>query len=245
VARVGTRGSDLIAEWSGIGRLVSTRDGASSTFTPVPDVDPQQRAKVERGVVRLLLRSLQGKIGFHGAAVSINKRAVVFLGNARDGKSTFASALCTRVDAALLADDAVALEHDPWAVLPSEEQHFLHEDAVIALGIDDARDFGGKKTAVKARSADEPCPLRAIVRLVFDDTREVAEIRKLTPVEAMAAMVPQTIRFAIDEPGRQLSEMDRLMDLARDTPTFELVRRRCFTQLERTIDLVVNGALAG
>lgn len=240
LARVGRSEGLLIADWPQIGRLIVERSGSNARFVPSPDADPVQRAKIEGGVVRLLLRSLDGKIGLHASAVGRDERALLFLGKPREGKSTLAAALCQALDAELLADDAAALDSEPWRVVPTEHTHFLDDSAVHALGID--RVFTSmlraKAGVVASRRATRSHRLLAIVRLSFDDSCAEPRFRRLRGADAMACLVPQTIRLALDEPERHRIELRLLTDLASHIPVYELSRARGFEQLPRTISLV-------
>ena len=149
IARVGRESSKLVAEWPHIGRLTAERDGSEARFEAASNADPVQRTKIERGVVRLLLRSLEGKIGLHASAVGRDGRAIVLLGRPRDGKSTLAAALCAR-GMELLADDAAALDASPWAVVPTEESHFLDEAARRVLSLDASNETLRWKSAIAA-----------------------------------------------------------------------------------------------
>lgn len=239
-ARIGACGDQLIAEWASVGKLTVGRDGSNPMFETLPGVHPLQRSKIEQGAVRLLLRSLNGKIGLHGSAVEIGGRAIVFIGDARDGKSTLAAALCTDPNVRLLADDAVALEGpDPWSVEPTEHAHFLDALAIQALDlIAPTETLRGKGAVEPSRVCDAPSPLQAIVRLRFDDQAATPRLVQVSMVEALASIIPQTIRFALDEPARQRVEVDKLCDLAAHVPTFELVRARRMDELSRCVALI-------
>lgn len=239
LARIGRRGSLLIADFEHVGRLVVDRSGAHPQFQSAPDADPVQRAKIERGAVRLLLRSLDGKIGLHGSAVSLKDRAIIFVGQAGAGKSTLAAAICKELAAELLADDAAAIDADPWVVVPTEEKHFLDGSAMNALKADESGDRLGRKAGVVAlRSATTPSALGAIVRLTFDDEVEGPRLRQLDTVDAVASLIPHIIRFAIDEPERHRVELDVLTKLATETRFFELIRPRRYDQLPVTIAML-------
>lgn len=239
IARVGIEGDTLVAEWHGIGRLTSRRDGSDAAFTPAKNVDAVLEQKIRGGMAQLLLRSLQGKIGLHGAAVCVADRAVAFLGESGVGKSTLAAGMSQALGAHLLSDDAIALEHDPvWRVVPLERFHFLDEVASVTVnaGASTGRIPSGK-LAVPSRSvAPGEVGLAALIHLRFEDCVPVLE--PVDPVSALGFVVPQTVRFAIDDPKCHKIEFDRLVGLVQDVPMFDLVRPRRFAAFQTTIEML-------
>jgi ABC-type uncharacterized transport system YnjBCD ATPase subunit len=254
--RLGCDGDDVIAEWLGLARLVARRDGSASRLEIVPGSDPRAVAKIERGSVRLLLRHLTGELALHGAAVARGSRAVVLLGRSGDGKSTLAAWLCARTGAVLLADDATAIDetadHVPaqhgqgvlprWVVLPAESDHWLDEPARSAVGLHVPAHVvgaGGKAPVAAARSAVGGAALRGFVALVFSDITAPRWTR-LRDVDAIATLVPQTVRFVLDDPAAQRRELDRLAALVETVPVYRLERSRDLAQLDATGALVDN-----
>lgn len=234
-ARLGRRGEQLIAEWYGVGTLTADRMGTSATFAAIESADPIHRAKIEGGIARLLVRSLRGQIGLHGAAVACRNRALVFLGEAGAGKSTFAAAFLARRGASLLADDAVALE-DGAFVIPLERTHFLDDPAARALGLGSTVDSSGKTPIVAREVANYAVPLCAMLWLGFDDRLDEPRLQRVESIDALGMIIPQTVRFAIDEPERNRLEMERLMTLVGTIPSYSLIRSRRFDQLDATLD---------
>lgn len=246
--RIGRDGDDIVAEWPGIVRLVARRDGSSHRVEPDPNADSRELAKVQRGGVQLLLRHLAGKLGLHGAAVAFENRGIVFLGRATQGKSTLAAALCARSGAALLADDAVALDlradGHGYVVSALEEMHFLDADARYAVGMLGGESAGSGrapaahegKAAVHALRTQPRAELVALVELAFTDGPP--SVARATPIEAMNAVVPQAVRFVLDDPAVHRRELDELGRLIETVPTFRLERPRNLALLSASCDLV-------
>lgn len=254
--RIGRAGPDVVAEWLGIGRLVARRDGSTHRLERHPDADSREFAKIERGGVQLLLRHLAGKLALHGAAVESQGRAVVLLGRATQGKSTLAAALCTREDVALLADDAVALDRSgaSYVVRALERLHWLDAAARRALGdlnndvecpvssgarvAGDVDLEGGypAKAPIAAARVGAHGELVAFVDLVFTDgpTRLV----RSSPLEAMAALVPQAVRFVLDDPDVQKRELEALGTLVDVVPVLRLERPRDLSFLSDSCERV-------
>lgn len=255
--RVGRDGDDLVAEWVGLARLHARADGSSHRLVPEPDADPRDISKIERGSLRLLLRHLEGKLALHGAAVVRGGAAVVFLGRARQGKSTLAAALCAHADVALLADDAVAIDGSPehgFSVSALEAMHWLDRDALAAVAREEGRETSGRRFASdgaahirEGRYGKSPIPaprvgtggrLDAIVDLAFFDGP--VRLVRTTPLEAMAALVPQAVRFVLDDPIAHRRELDALGELVETVPVFRLERPRDLSLLPASCDRVLD-----
>lgn len=239
--RIGRRDDELLAEWIDLARLSASRDGMRVTFTANPNAWPPDVEKIRRGSARLLLRHLEGKLALHGAAVCHRGRAVILLGRSGQGKSTLAASLCGR-GATLLSDDAIALEHrdDAYFVEPFESNHWLDEAARLALGHASAGDW---KLGIPGRVADAPGMLVAIVALQYADSesREALSMHRVSGgLEAMALLVPQTVRFILDEPEAQRREFEQLGDLVANVPFFCLERPRDLTRLDASTAAVLT-----
>jgi hypothetical protein len=258
--RIGTAKEDeVIAEWSGIGRLFARRDGSTSRFEPDPSADPEDVAKVRRGSAAMLLRHLKGKLALHGAAVVIgngdgdesSSGAVVITGLSGQGKSTLAAFLCARSSAALLSDDLTALDDPPslptvapaWIVSPLETEHWLDADArrFISQRVDDDDDDAERdKLPIPApRVADRSHRLAAIVEVIFKDELQEPHLIKLVGIDAVRLLVSQMVRFIIDEPTRHKSELDLVARLVDEVPIYRLERPRRMDLLHATADMLI------
>lgn len=237
VFRIGRDGDELVAEWIGVARLTASRDGTSSRLEVVPGAPARSVKKIEEGSLRLLLRHAAGRMAFHGSAIEVAGRAHVLLGRSGQGKSTLAAWLCAH-GATLFADDAVAIDtglapHDPpWLVTAGEREHWLDEEARLALGwnVEDAEGGRGKLPVRSLRLGHGSVPLGAFVELVFADAA-VPRMVRLGGVDALAVLVPQVVRFVLDEPARYRSELDELAELLDCVPVYRLERPRDIAHL--------------
>lgn len=236
VFRIGCRGEEVLAEWSGIARLTARRDGTRARFEPIDGADKGALEKIRTGSAVLLIRHLQGKLALHGAVVGEGGRAVALLGQSGQGKSTLAAALCA-AGATLYADDAIALEtaEGPrWFVTPLENSHWLDAPARRALGATDTPDTVGKWALPALSIGTAPAVVVAIVDLNFDDRAPPGLVRT-SGLDAMAALIPQAIRFALDDGDRHKRELAILAELVASVPTYRLDRPRDFAQLPSTV----------
>ncbi|HVM69360.1 MAG TPA: hypothetical protein VM204_05935 [Gaiellaceae bacterium] len=248
--RIGRDGDEVVAEWLGVARLVARRDGSAHRLERDPSAEPRELAKIERGGVKLLLRHLAGKPALHGAAIAVGDDAIVLLGRARQGKSTLAAALCAREGVALLSDDAVAVDAAPegYVVTALEEHHWLDAAARHAVSRMTSGEGAGEdvadgdrqqgKRAVTASRLGRRGVLRAIVDLAFAEGP--ARIVRASGLEAMAALVPQAVRFVLDDPAVHRKEIESLGRLVEAVPVFRLERPRSLALLPESCDLVFS-----
>jgi hypothetical protein len=246
--RIGRAGDELIAEWIGTARLCARRDGTGVRFLPEPGAAELELEKIRNGSATLLLRHLEGKLALHGAVVAARGAAVVLLGRSGQGKSTLAAAACG-AGAALFADDAVAIDAGPdggWQVTALERMHWIDADARRALGRreepPEQRPWRGKWPSPADTAGAGRVRVAAIVDLAFDDDGSAAAptLERTANVDALAALVPQAVRFAIDEGERHKRELEMLLRLVTDVPTYRLVRRRDFALLGNTVDALLS-----
>lgn len=244
VFRIGRADDELIAEWIGVARLTSSRDGTRSQLEIEPGCDAREAMKIEQGSARLLLRHAAGKLAFHGSAIELDGRVRVLLGRSGQGKSTLAAWLCAH-GATLFADDAVAIdpgEEHGWQVTAVERDHWLDDTARAAVGGTHgagAELSTGKRPMRASRPGSGRAPLGAFVELVFADS-DGPRLTRLRGVEALAALVPQAVRFVLDEPALYRSELDRLAELVELVDVFRLERPRSLAHLDAAGALVQN-----
>lgn len=247
--RIGRAGDELVAEWVGLARVTASRDGLTHRFEPEPGLEPAEIEKVRLGSASLLLRHLQGKLALHGAAVAVGGRAMILLGRSGQGKSTLAASLCARAGATLFSDDAVALDPGPspgtYVLSPVERNHWLDAPARQALRAAQSLPGGGdvgedKRPVAAPQVGSASAPLVAIVDLAFGDD----ETPRLTAVgrgiDAIAALVPQAVRFVVDEPELQRRELEALAELVERVPVYRLVRPRRLDLLEQAHPLLLD-----
>jgi hypothetical protein len=229
--RTGTRGTGLVAEWPGLGKLACRRDGSSAKFTAYSGVLPQTIGKLQRGQVRALLCDLRGGLAVHASAVAVEGRAVLFVGSSGAGKSTAAAHLCLAHGAQLLADDATLIEvgtNSGSRVLPCEDDLWLTPDSCFALGIPEHRLAGtGNKRFLRASNvAERPWPLSLVVVLRFEPSQATSTWRPLRGGDAALSLLAAAFRFDVEDAAARKREFEQVTTVYRHVPFVEWVRGR-------------------
>lgn len=163
---------------------------------------------------------------------------MVLLGRSGQGKSTIAAWLCER-GMSLFADDAVALERstDGYEVEPLETHHWLDPSAMAVLGW---RPPGDWKSPVPSKcAATSNARVIGIVELAYvDGIVEPRLVRIERSLDAMTMIVPQVVRFVLDEPDVHRSELETLTRLMACVQLFRLERARGFEHLAGAASLL-------
>ena len=222
VFRIGTDGDCLVAEWQRLGELRLNRASHEFSFTAEAGADPLAVEKVRLGPVRALVRHVTGGgVTLHASAVSLNGRALAFLGDSGVGKSTLAFALASMDGEAfsLLSDDCLAIVDG--RALPTEGASWLDDGARRLFALDPVSVV--KRPVSPPRVSTQPAPLERIFHLVYG---EKIEVRRLRGQSAAAVLSHALIRFSIDDPGVQHRDLDTLASLAERVDVCELSRPR-------------------
>lgn len=202
--------------WPGVGSYSAARE---PSFIAEVGADPRRVRKVQRGALAALERRRQGKLSLHAAAVEVNGRGVVLVGESGAGKSTHAAALCGR-GAALLGDDVTFLHMaDTVSIEPSEGEHWLDPSATELLGIKQVPD-----------AAKAPLPAARLGRRVgLDLVVVLGGAEAMDPLRGFA-VVPILARSLIRHPAepeeRQRADLDAIARIASQARIFRWSRTR-------------------
>lgn len=228
--------------------LVATRFGVVLTVTDVARfcisegrkiiVEPDSAAS-GRNVRLFLLGSAMGVLlhqrrilPLHANAIDIEGGAVAFMGQSGAGKSTLAAAFHDS-GRGILSDDVCAVTHDgtTFVAQPGIPRLRLWRDAVERSGraVDayerafDALDKYTVGTDLNARPA--ALPLKAIYLLERDDSGTGPEIRQLSGIAAVQALIENTYRGSfITLLGDSRVHFETCLALNRAVPVFALSR---------------------
>lgn len=200
------------------------------------------------GIVMAALLQQRGKLVLHASAVSVNDKAVVFLGWKGAGKSTTSAMMYGRGHK-MISDDIVALENAETAA-PLVAPGFPHfklmpETAASVLG-DDAEKLSRICTGLEKRfrsSSDNflenKIPLQAIY-LLEDGIHLQAEL--LQPQEAITTLIANTYlaRYGkqLIQKNHAVTNLRQCSNIVNHTPVYRLARPRSLNLLENLAKLI-------
>jgi hypothetical protein len=193
-------------------------------------------------ILGLLLR-LRGIVCLHASSVSINDRAVVFLGSEGAGKSTTAAALAQR-GYAVLSDDIVALvegRHE-FQTLPAYPRVNLWPDSVSLLyGSPDALpvvSLGWDKRCLNLGEAEgtkfeeRPLPLGAIYVLGESAGGSEKGVEVVSQKTALMMLVANTYASNFLDATQRAAEFEILSRVVATVPVRKIVRGKSIAEVE-------------
>lgn len=166
----------------------------------VVDIFPENQAAIEMtrvpflGVVLATLLVRQGWYVLHGSSVSVNGRAVAFIGNKYMGKSTLAASLVKRGHT-LVTDDVVAIrigDNSVPTIHPGPFGIKLWPEAIDSLSIGGDEVYplfdGSAKDVLRTagRHQEAPLPLDHVYVLGFGKAKEVLS---LSPIDGITELM--------------------------------------------------------
>jgi hypothetical protein len=190
------------------------------------------------GRVMALAAHADGRLALHASAVSLDGRAIAFLGPKHAGKSTLALAL-VRQGARLITDDSLVVRLDAAGrpvVTPGVQRVRLWPDSARALGaatIGQATDKPTLDPLPSAALESEEVPLDAcyVLSAGDGDAGSVAQRERLSPVRAALALV-QFSKLGALMGGQEASiVLDRAVAVAERVPVFTAAVARDLARL--------------
>lgn len=179
----------------------------------------------------------------HASAVSVDGRAVAFLGPRGAGKSTTAAAF-DAADHPMLEDDVVAIrfDDDGPTVVPGVPQIRLRSDAAAALDLTDSSvpspDSWYDKRYLRTAEIPDPAPLARCY--VLRDGEELA-LEEVGGTDRVLELVTRThARGLLEDAGRSGSHFEQCSRVVEAAPFRTLSRPRDHDLLPSLVDLVVE-----
>jgi hypothetical protein len=229
----------LLAHTAGLD--LEVRDGGRRLV--VTHLDPHlEAAEVEHLLLDQLLPLIMaqlGRLSLHASAVAIGGVAVALLAPSGVGKSTTAATLALREDATFFADDQVVLERGASGFIahPSYPSVRLWDDAAAAVFRLPAGT--GRKHHVSLRTVAHPVPLGALFLL---EPGELLAVERLRPRDAVVGLAPHVDRLDPTDRASLLAELELLMALGKETPTFRAVIPRDLADVGAAADAITAAA---
>lgn len=203
---------------------------------PAPDVAEDHFLSLFRNAVLPLIGDHNGGLFLHGSAVAVDGRAIAFIGQSGDGKTTLAGAFA-KAGHPVLTEDVIELvpDRDGYLLQPKASglrlfadsaAHLLGEAAAAGLGhgkIDVAE-------AVSLPFRSEPAPLAAIFLLGSDHDAALA-ISPLPAPAAVQRLLPHSFVLDVEDRERLRAHFGRIVGLASRTPCYALDYPRNYTAL--------------
>lgn len=219
-------------QWDVIGSY-RIKNGSEILFSPKYDTFQDKLYSVSLlNTVMAVLLFQRGRIVLHGSGVSIDDKAVVFVGGKGAGKSTLATYL-NDAGYPLLSDDvcSVAVNNKKkYELAPSFPQVKLWGDAMEYFNLNPlkynkANNYSEKYLVVSGLNfMDSPVELGAIVVLTFGDN---VGVKRLSGYQGLKALLPHCMlnRFFYRQPQALTKRIYlQMTTLLQQVPVFQLVR---------------------
>lgn len=235
--------------WQNAGRF-EVRQGREITVEPGKGVADHLLCPFLLGAALPVLLLQRGLFVLHASAVALcspesggAERAVAFLGNSGQGKSTMATALYQRGHRAL-ADDTIALavtKSEVPLLYPALPHLKLRAPSVEALGEEPARLsrwHAGDDSFVLPLSSvhsHEPAPLKCFYVL---EESVALEVEQLPLPEALMSLMQHSYSIGLLPDSEMGGSFEACSQLVQQTPVFKLRRPRNFARLPDVVQLV-------
>lgn len=216
--------------------------GREIVIDPAPMAEePFIRAALLGPVLAALLHQ-RGFVVLHASGIAVNGRAVAFMADSGEGKSTTAAAF-HRAGCPVIADDLMAVRVSDGA--PEVEVGFpqlkLLPDALIGLGEDPLQlpivhtGEDKRQRRVSGPARQEPLPLHALYVL---STAESLEISPVGAAAALKALARLTFASSLLGPVRIREHFAQCASLAQMGVVRRLSRPRDLSRLSDIVELV-------
>lgn len=237
-------GRGFLVRFPGEADFAINADTWSVTGWPAPDVEESHFLSLYRNAILPLIGDHNGGLFLHGSAVLVGNRAVAFLGQSGDGKTTLAGAFA-KTGHPFLTEDVIELvpRGETYLLQPKPSGLRLYADsAAYLLGSEVGADAGTNKFDVAAAEAlpfcDKPAQLAAIFLLGSDHDAALA-LTPLPPPAAVQRLLPHSFVLDVEDKVRLRAHFSRIVGLASQSPCYTLDYPRTYGELPGVIAAVI------
>jgi hypothetical protein len=177
------------------------------------------------GTLVAFILGLSGRTVLHASAVSVDGRAIAFIGPSGRGKTTVAALLCVEGGADLVTDDVLAVDPGPPAICIGGATELRLR--ATATPIVEARPEFSVRTTFDERSAFspkratvEPLSLGAIVIPGPSRTATTLVVERLPPGAAILRLLSAPRIHGWSDPGVLSRDFSTLSSVARQVPVY-------------------------
>jgi len=238
--------------WMFIPGIASFRFGSrgeEAVVVPEPATPPPSRAALEdtfqRAVLPMALHA-HGEEVLHASGVLIDEVVVAFCGRSRSGKSTIAYGLHRR-GYNVWGDDTLVFDASGEIVqaVPYPYRLRIRAEAAEYFDLDELRRRDTSSWTALEQAQSEPAPLACIIVLERDPEASASvETVRLSPAEALAAVMEHAYWFRLDEERRRRM-VGRYLVLATQVPVFRMRFPAALDQLPEVLDRVESLVMSG
>lgn len=233
-------GEDYLLRFPAEADFAIAADGSQVNGWPAPDVPHEHFLSLFHNSVLPLIGDHHGGLFLHGSAVVIGGRAVAFLGQSGDGKTTLAGAFA-KAGYPFLTEDVIE-------IVPKDGDYLLQpKPSGLRVFADSAAWLIGADTAGKSRYdkidvaaamtlpfAATPAPLAALVLLGSDRDAALA-LHQLPAPAAVQRLLPHSFVLDVEDKRRLRSHFSRIVGLATEVPCSMLDYTRHYDELPGVI----------
>lgn len=217
---------------------------------PTPEEDPAHYQSLFHNAILPLIGDHNGGLFLHGSAVAIGGRAVAFIGQSGDGKTTLAGALA-KAGHPFLTEDVIELvaSSGGYTLQPKPSGLRLFADSAHYL-LGDAIEWPENASKLDVSSdatipfRDQPAPLAAIVILGHDHAAELS----ITPIQTSAAvqlLLPHSFILDVEDKPRLKTHFGRIVGLSLDVRCYQLDYTRDYEKLPQVITAITAAVQEG
>lgn len=191
-----------------------------------------------------LIGDHNGGVFLHGSAVAVGARAVAFVGQSGDGKTTLAGAFA-KMGHPFLTEDVIELvSHDAGFLLqPKRSGLRLFADSVAyMLGENlDRAAASQKRDVAEAMSLpfrNQPTPLAAVF-LLGSDHASPLKITRVPLKVATQKLLPHSFILDVEDKTRLQGHFGRIVELSCNIPCYTIDYRRIYAELPDVIGAII------